>query len=450
MVDSLQLQSVKASIAHTLGGFKSSGLKEVPGMYFTMFAPPGQLDTVPAYIIPMRNTAGHIFQMPDWVRHDGLPNGGGCQNFPHDVMHMLENNVLQNVASPKWGRCWSELHKQGTPDSRWRSGKAGPAGILEGKTLFICAPGPSLKQKIPEIEAARAADPENVKVMAINRAVRGIRADYVVFIERWVPVEWRDEKVQELQKGATLIACPQTDFKAVRDWPNPDVYWGFFNLGRYGNDKRINWLASLDPMASTTAACAVRVGYELGASKLILCGMDFCCEAEIALDKAPIQQDFLGESMATLKLMSEAVSQGHGKKDNVKALADRVLAYDKRLDEEGWIPQWKATNFYFDDVHIRDTPYINDARFSAWNPIRNMKGGPVQTTAEFLSYSEQLRAVCAVVESGSDCIIINGSPEGILNWHPMSIEKALAYKPAPPVAAPAPIEATTQLVGVTP
>lgn len=436
-LNSPERRRVMEVMAATKAGFDSPALAEVPGLMFTMHPKAGSMDTVPAYVVPIKNSMGHIFVLPDFVRHCGTPKGGGFQNWPHDVLHLLENNVRENVNGPKWGKCWSELHKVGTPDKRWREGVLGPAGTLEGKTLFVCAPGPSLKTLIPQIEAARKANPEKVKVLAINRAVRGIAADYVLLVERFVPEEWRDAKVKELQKNATLICCPQTDYKAVEEWPNDNVYFGYFHMGQYARDKRINHLASLDPMASTTAASAVRVGYELGAEKLILCGMDFSCEAEMAMEKAPLHPEVLMNALADLKVMAGAVANGKGKHDDVKAHAEKVIELNRRIDAEGWMPSWKATYFYFDDVHLKDTPYLKDPRFQGWNAVRSSGGKPVQTTAEFISYSEQLRAVCALIESGSDCKVVNASDTSMLNWRYMPVEQALRWqtgKPTIPVS----------------
>lgn len=423
---------VEQVMADTRAGFEKPKLKEVPGLWFTMHPITGKLETVPAYIVPIKNAAGHVFMLPDFVRHDGAPKGGGYQNWPHDVMHLLENNVRENVASPRWGKDFAELCKVGTPSARWREGVLGPAGVLEGKTLMVCAPGPSLKGLIPQIEAARKADPENVKVLCFNRAVRGLRADYVLFIERWVPDEWRDEKVKELQKDATLIICPQADYKVVREWPSDSIYFGFFHMGRYGKDKRICHLASFDPLASTTAACAVRVGYELGAAKLILCGFDFSCSAEIVMEKAPPPPEIIIESMKDLAIVAGAVADGKGKHEMVRKLADAVIERNRHIDAKGWMPWWKATYFYFDDVHLKDTPYLHDPRFQAWSPVRGTGGKPVQTTAEFLSYAEQLRAVCAMIESGCDGVkIINASDSSILNWNYMPFDAALKFHTVP-------------------
>ena len=242
-----------------------------------------------------------------------------------------------------------------------------------------------------------------------------------------MPKEWQDARVKELQKDATLICTPQTGYEAVREWPNDRVYFGYFHMGRYGDDKRINHLASLDPMASTTAACAVRVGYELGARKLILCGFDFSCGAEMTMDKAPLMPEIVMESLKDLAIFAGAVSEGKGKHEIVRKLADEVLERNRHIDAKGWVPSWKATYFYFDDVHLKDTPYAKDHRFQGWNAIRSSGGKPVQTTAEFLTYAEQLRAVCACIESGSDCKIINASDSSILRWNYMPFEKALGW-----------------------
>lgn len=418
---------VEQVMADTQAGFDKPALKDFPGLMFTMHPVAGKMETVPAYVVPIKNAMGHVFMLPDFVRHNGQPKGGGYQNWPHDVLHLLENNVTENVASDKWGHNFSELCAGGTDQTRWREGVLGAAGSLEGKTLIVCAPGPSLKTLIPKIEAARKANPD-IKVLAFNRAVRGIAADYVLFVERWVPEEWRDAKVRELQKEATLICTPQTDYKTVAAWPNDNVYFGYFHMGKYGADKRINHLASLDPMASTTAACAVRVGYELGAAKLILCGFDFSCGAEMTLDKAPLIPEIIHQSVAELALMAGAVSEGKGKHDLVRKLANEVIERNRQIDARGWIPSWKATYFYFDDVHLRDTPYAQDRRFQGWNAIRGTGGKPVQTTAEFVTYAEQLRAVCAVIESGCEsCKIINASDTSILNWSYMPFEDAMAW-----------------------
>jgi hypothetical protein len=443
--NSPERQHVEQVMRDTQAGFEHPGLKECDGLMFTMHPIAGRMETVPAYVVPIKNAMGHIFMLPDFVRHAGMPKGGGYQNWPHDVLHLLENNVRENVASPKWGHNYSELCADGTPETRWREGVLGAAGSLEGKTLIVCAPGPSLKTLIPKIEAARKENPD-LKVLAINRAVRGIAADYVLFVERWVPEEWRDARVKELQKNATLICTPQTDYKAVREWPNDRVYFGYFHLGQYGQDKRVNHLASLDPMASTTAACAVRVGYELGAAKLILCGMDFSCGAEMTMDKAPLMPEIVGLSLQDLAVMAGAVSDGKGKHELVRKLADDVLERNRHIDAKGWVPSWKATYFYFDDVHLRDTPYAKDGRFQGWNAIRSSGGKPVQTTAEFLSYAEQLRAVCAIIESGCDGIkIVNASDSSVLRWNYMPFEKALDWRQLPALAAPASSELETEV-----
>lgn len=408
---------VEKWIDSTLEGYRSFKLPQVPGMYTTVYSNGTDNNPQPAYVLALRGNAGVPFVMPDFVHHPGVSRGEGFQGFSHDVFHMLDNNVCENV--PYIKRCWSELHNVGTPDKRWRKGRLGNAGVLEGKTLIICAPGPSLSSKMDLIAKLRERD--DVAVMAINRATRAVPADYVLWIERWVPEEWRDETAIDLQRGATLLACPQTDFHAVRAWPDKDrIYWGFFNMGRYAADERVNHLELMDAMASTTAATALRAGYEMGAERIILVGMDFSCPAELTVTKLPLNPDAAVQGLEMMKLLAEEVSNGNGKKPRVKELADKATEYNSERERLGWCPAWYPSNFYYDQ-HFSKTSYVGDPRFSNWRPVASPVGKPVLTTMEFLTYAEQLRTICAIVESG-DCPVINGSPEGMLNWNPRALE----------------------------
>jgi hypothetical protein len=412
-------------IRKTVQGFKDSPLKSFPGMLHTMFVQDDNT-IVPAYMLTIRNNMGIPFIMPDWVHHEGLTKGSGFQDFNHDVVHMLQNNVDKNVESGRMTECWSELHKGGTPESRWRKGKLGDAGVLEGKTLIVCAPGPSLEALMPDVEYYRREN-KDVVVMVINRAIRAIRGDYVLLIERYVPYDWQDDTALAVQKDATLLTTPQTDFKVNAAWPNDKMYWGYFNMGKFAQDERVNHLAIMDAMASTTIATAVRAGYEMGAAKIVLVGVDFGVSAVLEPARTPVPPGITEKMAEVLVNLSADVVNGDGRKEKAKQLAGIALSCEQNREMYGWAPSWRPKRFYFDQ-EFKDSPYTRDHRFSKWNAVQSTGRKPVLTTLEFISYAEQLRTVCAVIESGSDCRIINVSPDSVLQWRHMSLEDAIKWE----------------------
>lgn len=407
-------------------------LKSYQGVRF-MWAP--NTDTgefVPAYVVAAPNQEGSNFILPDFVRHNGITDGVGSQGWPPDTIHNVKNNVASNL--PLINYDFGELCDLGSTNGRWRDGKPGAAGPLAGKTLIICGPGPSLESNAEAISLLRDSDP-NVVVLSFNRAVRRIKSDYCVIIERWVPEDWRDKTVRELQKDATLITVPQAHQALAPFWPNTKVYWGKVALGPFGNVPEMKKLKMIDAMASTTAAIALRVGYELGPRKIILSGVDFCSPMRLeanriyeALDDGKARRDMV------LSMANAVIDE-----DPVKAreVAARALLEDEKVQNDGWVLQYVVDRFYFDQP-ISKTEYAKDRRFTRWQPVMACNGEVVGTTAEFFQYAEQMKAVAAVIENGSECRVISANPGGLLDWRgldgdkphsPMSLKEAVAWQP---------------------
>jgi hypothetical protein len=405
-------------------------LKSYPGSTRTWLYQPWDRKMVPTYILPLPISGVQSFVMPDFVQHTGVSNEVGMtQEWPAETLHAITTNVSENT--PLIKKCWSELHKGGTPKSRWRDGELQPGGELEGKTLIICAPGPSLAGNLPMIERARAEDP-GVRVMSINRAITAVKSDYIVLLERWCPVAWRTDAMFELQKDAKLIIAPQAHFDVPRRWKNKDnIYWGRIALGQYPD---LAWLKMMDVAASTSAASAVRVGYELGAKKIVLCGFDYAVEFEPFPALAELGEQVHDGRAAALRILAEHVVKG----DNDKALefSKRVQKTEEELCKKDCRLCWKAGKFYFDQ-NFTDTEYYGkDSRFTAWFPVPAMSGKLVGTVYELMEYCAKLKCVLACIESGSDCTVINAGVDGILDWQgvdgskphpPMPLKEALAW-----------------------
>lgn len=404
----------------TLAMLGDNHLMPLPGVFHSVYRNANG-DIIPSYMLADRSEAGVPFSMPDFVMHRGLEKGDGFQRFSHDVLHLLANNVEGNL--PLIKKCWSELHKKGTPDKRYRDGVLGHAGELEGQTVVLCAPGPSLASSMPAIEKARSEG--KVKVVAINRAVRALEADYLVFIERFVPPEWRDEHVHELQRNAKVVLGFQTDAHLASEWPEKDnLYWGYFNFGPFAQDKRVNHLVMMDAMASTTVATALRVVYELGAARVLLAGVDFACETTLVPYRLPLGHEKAEEVYQVLLSLSNDILKGNGKKDDVKRLASYAHEASSERELYGWDGIWRSGNFYW-DLPFDKSPYVGDPRFSNWRPVRSVGGKPVLTTMEFLNYAEQMRTVIGVIESSRDCKIFNISAQSVLSWRYVPFDEAL-------------------------
>lgn len=72
-----------SSHCRNAGGLRGNPTQDRSGTALHDAPPvPGRMETVPAYVVAMRNTAGAVFVLPDFVKHDGLPKGSGFQNFP--------------------------------------------------------------------------------------------------------------------------------------------------------------------------------------------------------------------------------------------------------------------------------------------------------------------------------------------------------------------------------
>ncbi len=404
--------------------YRDLELLSFPGMYHTSHLTI-KGEVVPAYMLSTRSRHGIPFIMPDFVGHNGLVKGDGFQKFSHDVIHLVQNNLNENV--PRIKKCWSEFHRSGTENARKRNGELGQAGVLEGETVVLCAPGPSLSDQIDVIAEARKAG--RVKVVSINRAVRAIESDYCIYIERFVPPEWRDEHVHKLQKDAKLILAFQSDYHLSEEWPEQDnLYWGYFNFGPFQADVRVNHLAMMDAMASTTLGTALRCVYEMGAKNILLAGADFACKADLVPVKMQLNPNLANELHEMLTAISVDVSKGNGKKDDVKQLADHALEMAEHREQYGWDSVWRPENFYY-DVSFENSPYQGDPRFAQWKPVRSTGGHHVITTLEFMSYADQLRTVMAVIESSGVCKVANVSPYSALQWRYIEIDKAIPEAP---------------------
>lgn len=405
-------------------------LKPYPGSRQTWLHQPWDRKLVPSYILPLPVGGVQSFVLPDFIRHPGIASEiGATQGWGAETIHALSTNVNENT--PLIKKCWSELHKTGTPKSRWRDGELQAGGELEGKTLIICAPGPSLAGNLPLIERARAEDP-GVRVMSINRAMTAIKSDYVFVIERWCPAEWRKPEVFELQKDAKLIVAPQAHFAVPRQWKNPDnIYWGRVAMGTFPD---LSWLKMMDVAASTSAASAVRVGYELGAKKIILCGFDYAAEFEPFPGLAKLGEQVHDGRAAALRILADHVAKGESKE--AAALATRVQKTEAAMTQKDCRLCWKAGKFYFDQNFTETEYHEKDSRFMAWFPVMSVAGKLVGTVYELMEYAEKLKCVLGCIESGSDCAVISASMSGILNWggvdgsrphSPMALEEALKW-----------------------
>lgn len=401
------------------------------GIRRTWLYQPWDRNMVPAYILAVPVGGTQTFVLPDFVQFPGIVNDKGTQqNWPNETLHTIANNLAENAKYLK--KCWSELHKGGTPKSRLRSGVLGDGGELEGKTLIICASGPSLAGNLKEIARARLEGPD-VRVMSVNRAATAVKSDYVVILERWCPEAWRTEAVFELQKDAKLIIAPQAHFALPRAWKDPEnIYWGRIAMGNFPD---LNWLTMMDVAASTSAASAIRVGYELGARKIILCGFDYAAEFESFPAMAELSEAVHDGRAAALHLLSEHVRDD--KTAEAKTLAERVIKTDEEIDKKNCCLAWRAIKFYFDQ-DFKDTEYYNrDARFMAWFPAKALDGHMVGVVYELLECAEKTKCVLGCIESGSDCVCINASMGGVLDWRgvdgkaahpPMSLAEALAWR----------------------
>ncbi len=367
--------------------------------------------------------------MPDFVKHDGLSGIPTSNRWSNDVLHMVRNNLDANLPNTK--RSFSELTDTGRENARWRNGVLGRAGILDGKTVIICASGPSLAGMAEEIEGYRQLG--DVVVMSLNRAMRYIRSDYCVFVERWAPDDWRDETVFSLQADGALITCPQAHPKMAEGWRNKDhIYWGRVGLGDDPAEPRLTQLPWIDAMASTSAAVAVRCAYEMGAAKIVLVGFDYSSAMHLGVHELDLARPVERALFDKYRSASEAVVAGEGPK--AANLAEEAMDEEKALREKAFSFKWIVDTFYFDQP-FEKTEYTKDSRFARWTPIQAQDGHMVGTTTELMTYCEQIKAVFGCIESGSDAKVISATPGGILNWSgidgshpPMSLSKALEWK----------------------
>ncbi len=396
-------------------------LKPYQGVRF-MWAPNTDNNSfVPAYVVAAPNQEGSNFILPDFIRHNGITDSCGSGGWPADTIHNVKNNVAANL--PRIKRDFADLYNTGSTNGRWRDGKPGPSGPLAGKTLILCGPGPSLENSAEAISLLRKTDP-NIAVMTFNRAVRRVQSDYVLMIERWIPEDWRDSATMELQKDATLITVPQAHQALAPSWPNDKIYWGKVALGPFDKVPEMKRLKMIDAMASTTAAIALRVAYELGPRKIILCGVDFCSPMRMEASRIYEALDDGKARRQALLELSTAVISGDSR---VQTLASRALKEDTKVQDDGWVLQYVVDRFYFDQP-MSKTEYTKDRRFARWQPVMACDGSVVGTTAEFFQYAEQLKCVCGIIENGSECRIISANPGGLLDWRGLDGDK-----PHPPM-----------------
>jgi hypothetical protein len=425
-------EATEAQLARLKGLFaKPFPLRPYPGVRFMWVPNTDTHDFSPAYVVAAPNQEGSNFIMVDFIRHNGITESVGTDRWPTDVIHNLKNNVHANLGLINYD--FAELCDIGSPNGRWRDGKPGPAGPLAGKTLILCGPGPSLEKNADAITRLRK-DNKDVVILAFNRAVRRIKADYAVLIERWIPEDWRDKTVLDLQQECTLVTVPQVHQALVPAWPNSKVYWGRVGMGPFGRVPEMKDLKMIDAMASTSAAIALRVAYELGPRKIILCGVDFCSPMKLQIDRVyEALDDGKARRERILSLANAVVDE-----DGIKAtrIASQALADDIKCQNDGWVLQYVVDNFYFDQP-VSKTEYAKDPRFARWQPVMACNGTVVGTTGEFFQYAEQLKTVIAVIESGSECRVISANPGGLLDWRgldgdkphpPMSLAEAMAWQ----------------------
>jgi uncharacterized Rossmann fold enzyme len=380
-------------------------------------------EPIPMYVVSAPNSQGMNFMMADFVQHRGITERAGIDTWPNDVLHAVANNVKANMPLVK--HSFSELIDCGTPNARLRDGVPGPAGPLEGKTLIVCAPGPSLEENADEV--ARLRERPDVEVLSFNRAITRIPSDYVMLMERWIPQDWRTPEALALQKDATLIIVPQAHGGFAELWPNDKVYWGRILISDYDQD-----LPIIDAMACTTAGNVMRVAYEMGAAKIILVGVDFSAPMRLTTARrAEHQGTHENRRLAMLELSKRVLAN-----DNATEFAGKILDADQAEMNRGWGLQWRVDKFYFDQP-ISQTEYTNDRRFEKWQPVMAPNGAVIGTTAEFFQYAEALKTVLGCIESGSKCRVISASPGGLLDWAgvegtrphpPMTLKDAVEWR----------------------
>ena len=410
-------------------------LKAFPGSRVTWYRQPETGEIIPGYQAGVVNQQNALFILPDFVQHNGMTMGVGSQEWPADTKHNFQNNYEHNL--PGANKNWAELCCGGTPKKRMREGVLGDAGSLEGKTAIICAPGPSLERDANDVMQIRAHN-DNVRVFAFNRAMRRVKADYCVAVERWCPEPWREPVVFERQKDATLITAVQAHPYLAEHWPNDKVYWGKVCLGIF-DDEKYRGLKLMDALASTSAAVAIRVAYEMGAAKIVLVGMDFSAPIKLMIVRAPLPASIHDGRHEALYDMCKFVLSSRGHDGECVNLAKKVGRFENELEQHAWKFVWAAQNFYFDQ-NIADTEYANDMRFRLWQPFRAPDGSIIGTTKEMVAYAEQLKCVLGMIESGSDCRIISANPGGYLDWAgvagtnphpPMKLADAVAWEDDP-------------------